>query len=711
MKLSGNKRPQLIITGVSGLLGNNLAYCLKDKFDIVGLFHRHPVFIRGVRTRFADLRSERDIAELFELIQPDAVIHCASLTDVELCEADPDLAREINVRGTRIMTKALAGSQAKLIYISTDLVYDGEKGDFSEEDRTNPLNQYGKTKLAGEAHILEHPHGTVLRTNIFGWNIQDKYSLSEWFFHELSLGHKIHGFEDVIFSSIYTFELARVIKELLALDLSGVFNCASRTAISKYEFGLKIAKSFSFSQDLIEPISVDQFHFTAQRAKNLSLNVNKLSKALKSELPSIEECLLAFHQHYIERIPEKIKPKTIQSYYPKIPTLPYGRQCLTEDDIQNVGNLLRTSHLTQGEKIEEFEQAICDFTGARYAVAVNSGTSALHIACLALEIGPGDEGITSPNTFVASANCLVYCGAKPVFADIDSATYNIAPGRIAEKMTLQTKVIIPVHFAGQSCDMQAIKELTEEHKKKYGQRPYIIEDASHALGSFYQDRPVGSCHYSDMTIMSFHPVKHITTGEGGMVITNDHELWQRLRRLRSHGITSEEAEFQNFDAPERSDQPWYYEQIELGYNYRITDIQCVLGLSQLEKLPLFMKRRREIVEQYNTKLANAANLSIPQEAEDCLSNFHLYVPLFSFPEVGIDRGSYIKHLREQGLQSQVHYIPVHTQPYYIKNYATGWGDCPVAESYYQRCLSLPLHPAMANEDVEKVGTKILSTFG
>ena len=710
MERSNNKRPKLVITGASGLLGNNLAYCLKDEFDVVGLFYKHPIFIQGVRTQFADLRSERDIAGIFAQVQPDAVIHCASLTDVELCEADPDLAWEVNVRGAHVVAKALAGSRAKLIYISTDLVYDGEKGDFTEEDPTNPLNQYGRTKLAGEALILEHAQAMVLRTNIFGWNIQDKCSLAEWFFRELSLGHKINGFKDVQFSSIYTFELARVIKDLLVLNLSGIFNCASRTAMSKYEFGLKIAELFSFSQDLIEPISVDQFHFAAQRAKDLSLNVSKLSRTLKTELPSIEECLIAFYQHYTEKLAKEIKPQTPRSYYPNIPTLPYGRQCLTENDIEGVASLLKTSNITQGEKIEEFEQAICDFTGARYAVAVNSGTSALHIACLALEISPGDEGITSPNTFVASANCLVYCGARPVFADIDPTTYNVAPECIAEKMNLQTKVIIPVHFAGQSCNMQVIKELTEDCKKRYGNRPYIIEDASHALGSFYQDRPVGSCHYSDMTVMSFHPVKHITTGEGGIVTTNDRELWKKLRRLRSHGITSQEDEFQNPNAPDKNEQPWYYEQIELGYNYRITDIQCVLGVSQLGKLPLFMKRRREIVQQYNSKLANATNLSIPQEVENCLSNFHLYVPLFNFSEVGIDRGLYIKHLREQGFQTQVHYIPVHTQPYYVKNYATGWGDCPAAESYYQRCLSLPLHPAMTDEDVEKVGAKILSTF-
>ncbi|MBW1806295.1 MAG: aminotransferase class I/II-fold pyridoxal phosphate-dependent enzyme, partial [Deltaproteobacteria bacterium] len=268
--------------------------------------------------------------------------------------------------------------------------------------------------------------------------------------------------------------------------------------------------------------------------------------------------------------------------------IPYGRQYIDEDDIQAVTEVLRSEWLTQGPNTVEFESALCEIVGAGYAVAVNSGTSALHIACLAAGVKDGDEIITSSITFVASANCTVYCGGKPVFADIDPKTYNISPGEIEKRITDKTKAIIPVHFAGQSCDMEAIQQIVNDAEKKYGHKIYIIEDACHALGSKYKGNEAGSCEFSDMAVMSFHPVKHITTGEGGVVFTNDEKLDMKLKRLRSHGITSDPEEFFSKDLAfqpsafslQPSVNPWYYEQQVIGYNYRITNIQCALGLSQ-----------------------------------------------------------------------------------------------------------------------------------
>ena len=268
-----------------------------------------------------------------------------------------------------------------------------------------------------------------------------------------------------------------------------------------------------------------------------------------------------------------------------------------------VCSVLRSDWLTQGPKIVEFESALCNETDAEFAVCLNSGTSALHIACMAAGVGNGDEIITSPITFVASANCAVYCGARPVFADIDPDTYNISPEEIEKKITRHTKAIIPVDFAGQSCDMDVIRQIVSTAEKKYGHKIYVIEDACHALGSLYKNKKVGSCAFSDMTVMSFHPVKHITTGEGGVVLTNDEGLLKKLRLSRSHGITSDPKDFINKDLAfpiqnsklkiKKLKNPWYYEQIALGYNYRITDIQCALGLSQLKKFPRFCKRRRD----------------------------------------------------------------------------------------------------------------------
>jgi len=388
----------------------------------------------------------------------------------------------------------------------------------------------------------------------------------------------------------------------------------------------------------------------------------------------------------------------------------YGRQFVDEDDIQSIIDVLNSTMLTQGPKIAEFESALCDETDAAFAVCLNSGTSALHIACLAAGVGNGDEVITSPITFVASANCAVYCGARPVFADIDPDTYNISSGEIEKKITRHTKAIIPVDFAGQSCDMDAIRQIVSTAEKKYGHKIYVIEDACHALGSFYKNKKVGSCAFSDMTVMSFHPVKHITTGEGGVVLTNDEGLLKKLRLWRSHGITSDPCEFVNHDLAFRSApsdsgstvNPWYYEQIALGYNYRITDIQCALGLSQLKKLARFRKRRREIVNQYNAAFKDLDFIQIPFENSNCNSNFHLYVLLFDFEKINIDRAGFMLELQQKGIQTQVHYIPVYLHSFYRKHFGTNWGDCPNAEQYYKHCLSIPLYPAMVEEDVERV---------
>ncbi|MBW2642338.1 MAG: UDP-4-amino-4,6-dideoxy-N-acetyl-beta-L-altrosamine transaminase [Deltaproteobacteria bacterium] len=393
-------------------------------------------------------------------------------------------------------------------------------------------------------------------------------------------------------------------------------------------------------------------------------------------------------------------------------TIPYGRQFIDEDDIKAVVEVLKSEKITQGPTVEEFEHKLERICEAEYATAVNSGTSALHIACLASGVKEGDEVITSPITFVASANCAVYCGGKPVFADIDPKTYNISPEEIEKRITDKTKAVIPVHFAGQSCDMEAIQQIVSDAEKKYGHKIYIIEDACHALGSKYKGNEVGSCVFSDMAVMSFHPVKHITTGEGGVVLTNNDELSKKLRMFRSHGITSEPEEFFSkdlaFPSPNsqspiiNSPNPWYYEQQVLGFNYRITNIQSALGLSQLKKLKMFCKRRREIVEKYNAVFMDSAFLQIPFEDNNCNSNFHLYVLLFDFEGIGIDRARFMLSLKEKGLYTQVHYIPVHLQHYYRRNFKTDWGDCPNAEGYYKKCLSIPLFPAMTKIEVEKI---------
>lgn len=705
----GRNKENMLITGVSGLLGNNLAHYFRDKYDILGLYSSHPVTIEGIDTARCELSHPGNIREIISDYTPEIIIHCASLTNIDECEGDKNTVNKINVMATGQIVEEVIDKDIRLIYISTDSVYEGIKGNYSEEDNINPQNYYGLSKYEGELEVLKKENSLILRTNLFGWNIQNKKSLGEWILEELTAKQKIHGFKDAYFSSIYTMELARIIHISIMKNLTGVYNCSACDSCSKYEFALKIADCFGLDKTLISPISIDDFYFKAKRGKKLTLNVNKLQKALDYTLPTINHSIEAFYRDYKCGLPEEIK-RNADGHQEKSVDIPYGRQWIDAKDIGSVVRSLRSERITQGPKIEEFENALAEYCGARYAVAVSSGTSALHIACLASEAKDGDEVITSPITFVASANCAVYCGAKPVFADIDPKTYNIAPEEIKKKITERTKAVIPVHLAGQSCDMESIHRIVKKKEKEFNSKIFIIEDASHALGSIYKNRRVGSSVFSDMTVMSFHPVKHITTGEGGVIFTNDGNLLRRLKIFRSHGITSDPREFIYKDLAYQpsavSNQlvvnPWYYEQVDLGYNYRITDIQCALGLSQLRKLENFRQRRRKIVNRYNETFSSIESIQIPFESRDCDSNFHLYVLLIDFDQIGIQRAQFMDELKTRGIRTQVHYIPVHTQPYFQKKFATKWGDCPNAEEYYQKCLSLPLFPAMIESDVERV---------
>ena len=374
--------------------------------------------------------------------------------------------------------------------------------------------------------------------------------------------------------------------------------------------------------------------------------------------------------------------------------IPYGRQDITEEDIHSVTEVLRSDFLTQGPAVERFETSVADAVSAPFAVAVNSATSALHIACLALDVGPGDIVWTSPVTFVASANCARYCGADVDFVDIDESTYNLSVSALRTKLEVAQaenrlpKVVIPVHLAGQSCDMKAIAGLAKE----FGFR--VIEDASHGIGGSYKDSPVGNCQYSDITVFSFHPVKIVTTGEGGVATTKDAALAERMQRLRSHGITRDTALM-----TKASDGPWYYQQLELGFNYRMTDIQAALGISQMNRLRSFVDRRRQLAMQYSEKLSELP-LILPHQISESDSSWHLYIVRVK-PEGKIARDQLFDALRERGIGVNLHYIPVHLQPYYQ---ALGFqsGDYPVAESYYQDALSIPLFHGMSDAEQDIV---------
>jgi len=370
--------------------------------------------------------------------------------------------------------------------------------------------------------------------------------------------------------------------------------------------------------------------------------------------------------------------------------IPYGRQEITQADIDAVVTVLESDFLTQGPLAPRFEESVAGYCGARHAVAVNSGTSALHIACLALGVGKGDIVWTSPITFVASANCALYCGATVDFVDIDPRTYNLSVSCLSEKLSLAARsgtlprVVIPVHLAGQPCDMASIHALS----RQYGFR--IIEDASHALGGRYQREPVGNGRFSDITIFSFHPVKIITTAEGGMALTNDEILANRMRRFRGHGITSDAAEMH----PRPPEEIWNYQQIVLGFNYRMTDVHAALGISQMQRLDEFVARRRTIAGRYDDLLASMP-LVIPWQYPDSYSSYHLYLIRLRLDKITGTHRSVYEALQAAGINVNLHYIPVYRQPYY-EQMGFSAGYCPEAERYYSEALSIPIYPALTD---------------
>jgi UDP-4-amino-4,6-dideoxy-N-acetyl-beta-L-altrosamine transaminase len=384
--------------------------------------------------------------------------------------------------------------------------------------------------------------------------------------------------------------------------------------------------------------------------------------------------------------------------------IPYGRQDITQADIDAVIAVLKSVNLTQGPTIEQFERSVMAHTGALHAVAVNSATSALHIACLALDLGPSDWLWTSPNTFVASANCALYCGAQVDFVDTDARTYNLCPVKLeakliqAEKAGKLPKIVVPVHLSGQPCDMAAIHALGQ----KYGFK--IIEDASHAIGGQYKGEPIGNGRYSDITVFSFHPVKIITTAEGGMALTNSAELATRLGLLRSHGITRDPALM-----TEPMHGPWYYQQVALGFNYRMTDMQAALGVSQMTRLTDYVKRRHEIALRYNELLADLP-LTLPWQHPDSYSAFHLYVVRLKLDQINCTHRQVLEDLRAKDILVNLHYIPVHTQPHYQKM-GFKQGDFPDAEQYYREAMSIPMHVNLSDEDQRLVVSSLREVMG
>jgi len=688
---------KILITGGSGLLAINWALFTRDEYKVILLLHRRKVFLHGVKTSVASLDSPDDCIIEVNKYQPDIVIHTAGLTSVEECESNVDLAREVNTDLAKNMAIACNKQNVKLVHISTDHLFTGDQEFSTEESATNPINQYAKTKLLGEKEVLKNcKDALIIRTNFFGWGTKYRQSFSDFILEKLRSGRQVNLFSDVFFTPILVDELFKRVHQLVDLNATGVFNIVSDQRISKYEFGIKLADCFNLDKNLINSVSINNKSDLVKRPADMSLSNTKLSQVLNCKVADLDE------QFQTLKNQESVK----KSNQVVLDIIPYGRHYIDRDDIQSVVDVLEHGMLTQGPRVAEFEDKVANYVGAKYAVAVSSGTAALHLACMALGLGKGDEVITSVNTFVATSNSILYVGAKPVFIDIDRKNLNIDIDQI-EKTILNSSNIVaifPVHFSGLPCDMSQIKQLADKYSLA------IVEDASHALGATYSNgSKVGNCQYSDMTTFSFHPVKGIAAGEGGMVTTNDKELYSKLLLLRSHGINKGNFEFPGIgksdnslvnkeDALENGElRRWYYEMQYLGYNYRITDIQCALAISQMDKIDLFLDARRSMAEFYDQAFDKVPNITSLQVCGRDNSSHHIYVVSIDFDSVGLSRHQFMKALAEQGIGSQVHYIPVVCQPYYqgmgydIKKY-------PISKKYYDSALSIPIYYGLSKSD-------------
>lgn len=680
----------IAFTGGSSLLAQSWIYKKDNRVDFILGKHRRELNKSKNKIFEFNYENVKKLSNQLTDNKIDIIINCIGLTDVEECEKDYEAAFKTNVKIAENIAKACQMAKIKLVHISTDHLFDGSSA-FADENKTkSPLNNYAKTKSKGEDVILENcPEALIIRTNFFGLGPNYKPSFSDKIINNLENRENLNLFNDVYFTPVSVETLKSQTYLLIDQNAKGIFNVSSSERITKYQFGILLAKKFGYSEQLINPISINQLSNLTKRPKDMSLSNHKLSAFLNNSVRPLEE--------QIDEIKlEKTKNK-------KRMVIPYGRQDISKKDIESVVNILKSDYVTQGPTTLQFENKVANYCGVKYAHSTNSATSALHVACLSLGVSEGDLVWTSPISFVASSNCALYCKADVDFVDIDPISYNMSPDALERKLVKAKsngrlpKVVIPVHLSGQSCEMDKIYSLS----KVYGFK--IIEDASHSIGSFYKGKPVGSCEYSDIAVFSFHPVKIITTCEGGMCLTNDPNLSSLIARYRSHGITRQASEMSK-----TPDGPWYYEQLNLGLNYRMNDVQAALGLSQMERLDEFVEKRRKIAKTYDD-LLKIPMIQIPKQHPDTKSSWHLYIIRLK-RNPNLTHRQLFEHFRSAGVLVNIHYIPIYRQPYYKKLgfKKKGFDE---SEKYYEEAISIPIFPELTLKEQKKVVDLIKQPVG
>lgn len=691
-------KKKVVITGGAGLLASCAWLTMSDRWDITLAVRTPASAPRGQKVVACQLEEASRVREMLESVRPDLVLHAAGLTSVEECEKNKYRAHLSNVLSTKIVAQETSRLGIRMVHISTDH-FSSAHNDSTEEEIGFPQNTYAMTKLGAEYEAMaQNPGVLIARTNFFCWGPPHRRTFFDQATEALRSRTSVDGFVDVTFNPLSGPVLLGYLDQLDTRGSKGIFNLTGDEVLTKHEFAVKIAKSLGAPESVVNPTRLSDSSSLIKRPHLLGLSNTKLKRELSlTNTPSISQML---DELFIREGQHKERLRTAFDSRP--PTLiSYGKQSIRDTDFEAVIAAVGNDYLTQGPKVLEFEQTVARMVGAKYAVAMCNWTAGLHMAVLAAGVGPGDNVITSPITFVASANCAIYAGAHAHFADIDPETLNLSPESVAEvcRKLGRVKAIIPVHFAGAPCDMAKLKDIADQ----YG--AVLIEDAAHAIGgSYLSGERIGNPVYSSMVGFSFHPVKNVTTGEGGMVTTNDPDVYQRLLRLRSHGITKGSDPFLDREQAytDGRQNPWYYEMQEIGYNYRITDLQCALGLSQIARLESMHSRRVEIGQSYDRAFCELPNVRVRQSATRTISGNHLYVIDVNYRTLGKSRNTVFQELRDRGIGVHVHYIPVYRQPYYRSTNPIDPRSMPHAEAYYEGALTLPFYSGMSDSEVAKV---------
>lgn len=667
---------RLAITGGSGFLALNWAAVVSGRYETHLLLHQRPLSVPFANTVFASLSSKEAAHDTLKSLQPDIVVHTAALSNVELCENEPAQAHAVNALMPANVAAACQHLGCRMVQVSTDHLFAGDTPLLNEKAIPSPVNVYAKTKAEGERLVLEaNPDALVLRTNFYGFGPQYRSAFADFILNGLRTNEAIGLFSDVFYTPIFVGDLIERAHALLDMGSKGIFNVVGPERLSKHAFGIKLARAFGLNSDKISRTCLSERLDLTPRPLDMSLDGQQVDQLLGMPSRSPDEALFEMAKLEKTSVVKGLKPLMI----------PYGRHKLDDADRTAVAEFLaKDGWLTQGPTVAAFEAAVAKRVGASYAVAVSSGTAGLHVAALAADLGAGRKLLTSPVSFVASANAARYCGAQVCFADIDPSTANLNIAACLEKLNEDEAItaVMPIHFSGHACDM----EMLAQGCSRIERRVVVIEDAAHAFGGQYAcGAEIGSCKYSDMTVFSFHPVKSIAMGEGGLVTTNDEQFYRRLLRLRSHGINKLDDELLY---PSEAG-PWYYEMQELGFNYRITDLQCALGLSQLSKLDKFIKRRRALASRYDASFSQHDFVRPAQSIDTSRSAHHLYVVRIDFQKTKLNRSELMLALKERGIVSQVHYVPIPMQPYY-RDLGHDIHDFPNSHAYYSSCLSIPL---------------------